>query len=208
MRRRNVCLERLALVIAGAIFLGCGCSGKPGRIRPPDVDPESAAGAAFQQLDTDADGQLDDEELTNAPGLASVKKAYDGNGDGTLAQDEVAAGIRRWAEGESGAIAVAYLVQLNGRALPEAEVKAIPEPFLGDAVKPAAGADGYLGVAPEDRPANAPNLPLVLPGLYRIEITHPSIAIPAKYNTKTTLGLEVSSAMRSDQAVVWALSGK
>jgi hypothetical protein len=29
-------------------------------------------------------------------------------------------------------------------------------------------------------------------GLYRVEITHDSVTIPDKYNTATTLGLEVS----------------
>ena len=30
------------------------------------------------------------------------------------------------------------------------------------------------------------------PGLYRVEITHPTVTLPAKYNTETTLGREVS----------------
>src|SRR5262249_29879376 len=153
-------------------------------------------------------GQLSDDELREAPGLAAVKSAYDSDHNGTLSKVEVADGIRRWAKGDSGAVAVAYIVQLDGRALPTAQVKAIPEPFLGDIVKPATGQNGYLAVAPEDRPRNAPKLPLMMPGLYRIEITHSSVAIPAKYNSKTTLGLEVSSALRADQAIVWALTSK
>src|SRR5687768_619932 len=151
----------------------CGCSGRPGRVQPPDVDADDAAQAAIEQLDKNGDGQLADAELQGAPGLAAVKDRYDADRGGSLSQEEIAGGIRRWSEGQVGAAAVAYAVQLDGRALPGAQVKAIPEPFLGDAIKPAAGVDGYLAVAPEDRPANAPKLPLILPGLYRIEITHP-----------------------------------
>ncbi len=208
MRHQIKVEKRLALIMSALIVLASGCSRGPGRIKPPDVDADSAADAAFQQLDANQDGQLNDDELKAAPGLAAVKTTYDQDHNGTLARNEVAQGIRRWTEGSSGAVAVSYVVQLDGRALPTAQVRAVPEPFLGDAVKPATGAEGYLAVAPQDRPPNAPNLPLMLPGLYRIEITHPSIAIPAKYNAKTTLGLEVSSDLRTDQAVLWALTSK
>ena len=73
----------------------------------------------------------------------------------------------------------------------------IPEDFFGGAIKPATGTSGpggrgYLGVAPEDLPENTTSLPLTQPGLYRVEITHPSVRIPAKYNTETTLGIEVA----------------
>jgi hypothetical protein len=172
------------------------------------VDADAAAQAAIEQLDKNGDGQLDDAELQGAPGLAAVKDRYDADRSLSLSLVEIADGIRRWSEGQVGAAAVAYAVQLDGRALPGAQVKAIPEPFLGDAIKPAAGSDGYLAVAPEHRPANAPKLPLILPGLYRIEITHPSAVIPARYNTQTTLGLEVSAELRLDQAIVWALKSR
>jgi hypothetical protein len=191
-----------------ALFTWCGCSRGPGRIKPPSVNPASATQAAFEQLDKNQDGQLGDDELKAAPGLAAAKAAYDADHNGTLSKEEVEAGIRRWAEGNSGAIAVPYTVQLDGRPLPKAQVKAIPEPFLGDAIKPASGVNGYLAVAPEDRPPNAPKLPLMIPGLYRIEITDPAAKIPSKYNTQTTLGLEVSGAMPLDQAVVWALTSR
>jgi hypothetical protein len=199
------CSPKFALGASLALLTCGGCSRGPGRIKPPSVNPASAAQAAFEQLDKNQDGQINDEELKSAPGLAAAKVAYDADQNGMLAKDEVESGIRRWAEGNSGAIAVPYIVQMDGRPLPNAQVKAIPEPFLGDALKPATGINGYLAVAPEDRPPNAPKLPMMIPGLYRIEITDPLMKIPAKYNSQTTLGLEVSSAMPLDQAVVWAL---
>jgi hypothetical protein len=51
----------------------------------------------------------------------------------------------------------------------------------------------------EHRPKNAPHVTgLIRPGLYRVEITHPSIPVPARYNTETTLGAEVSEASLSN----------
>jgi hypothetical protein len=196
------------LIIITVLLAPPGCSGRPGRIRPPDVDADEAAEAAIDQLDKDGDGQLNAAELQEAAGLAAVKDRYDADGNGLVSLEEVAAGIRRWSEGQVGAAAVAYSVQLDGRPLPGAQVEAVPEPFLRDAIKPAKGLEGYLAVAPEDRPPNSPNMPLIMPGLYRIKITHPSVSVPAKYNTHTTLGLEVSAETRADQAIVWALTTK
>lgn len=196
------------LIMTNMLVALAGCSSGPSRVQPPSVNADAAAAKAIEQLDANADGELSDAELQAAPGLLAAKERYDADRSGALSQEEITAGIRRWSEGQLGAAALAYAVQLDGRPLPGAQVKAIPEPFLGDAIKPAVGIDGYLAVAPEDRPKNAPKLPLILPGLYRIEITHPTAKIPAKYNSQTTLGLEVSADLRFDQTFVWALKNK
>ena len=57
-------------------------------------------------------------------------------------------------------------------------------------------------MAAEDRPRNAPNIPLMQPGLYHVEITHPSTKIPAKYNTQTTLGIEITSGNPGPEGAV------
>jgi hypothetical protein len=93
-------------------------------------------------------------------------------------------------------------------------VKLTPAPYLGDAVKPAQGVTdasgtGVFNMAAEDRPANAPkNLAVMQPGLYRVEITHPTIEVPAKFNTKSTLGLEAARAGQNPAGVTWSLSSK
>jgi hypothetical protein len=50
-------------------------------------------------------------------------------------------------------------------------------------------------LAPEDMPKNFPNarIPVMRPGLYLVEVTHPQLKIPPQYNTQTTLGKEVFS---------------
>lgn len=78
-------------------------------------------------------------------------------------------------------------------------------------MKPAAGRSttggrGVLGMAPEDAPADGPKMPIVQPGLYRVEITHPSVKLPAKYNSTTAFGLEVANYTLTPAGVVWELS--
>lgn len=49
-----------------------------------------------------------------------------------------------------------------------------------------------LAIDKSNLPADLQNLRGVQQGMYRVEITHPAVAIPAKYNSVTTLGVEVS----------------
>ena len=190
-----------------------GCSGRPGTIRPADVDAAAAAQKAIELYDKSGDGQLAKDEWSSSPALSAVATNYDKNGDGTLLEDEVASGIDAWKQSGVGARVVPFTVQWNGRRLVGAKVLLVPAPFLDDVLKPAngeagPGGAGQLGLAPEDRPRNAPNIPLMQPGLYHVEITHPSTKIPAKYNTSTTLGIEITSGNPGPDGIVWALSSK
>ena len=197
-------------MVLGAL-VASGCSGRPGRLAPPKVDPDVSAVAAIEQYDRNQDGRLGADELAECPGLAHVLPRYDTDGNGSLTSEEIAAGMRGWAEGKMGATPWPFRITFNGRALEGAHIKLIPEPFLGGVIKQASGESsqagrGALGMAPEDLPANAPRRPLVQPGLYRVEITHPSVSIPARYNIKTTLGLEVASYTITPAGAVWELT--
>ncbi len=86
-------------------------------------------------------------------------------------------------------------MRLNGRPLAEAEVKLVPEKYLGDEITTAWGKTTPSGIASmdirdEDSPATEQGLRGVHCGTYKIEINHPTLKIPAKYNTETTLGYE------------------
>jgi hypothetical protein len=190
-----------------------GCSSRPSAIRPPSIDPDDAAATAIEMYDRSGDGSLSKDEWSQAPELAAVAAQYDTTGDGALAADEIAEGIRIWQEGPVGARAVSFKVSFNGRALPGATVRLIPAEYLDDAVKGASGQSGQGGsgklrLAPEDLPENAPNMALMQPGLYRVEITHPSVRIPEKYNSQTTLGIEISGSNPGPQGITWHLSAK
>jgi hypothetical protein len=69
---------------------------------------------------------------------------------------------------------------------------------LQDSIPEASGVTDQSGLAtislkPTDLPEGAPtNLPLMRPGLYSVQVTHDSLAVPDQYNAKTNLGKEVS----------------
>ena len=202
------------LVVIGTAVLLAGCSGAPGRISTPAVDAQDAARQAIELHDRDDDGQLNSEELTASPPLVDAMVAYDTNDDGMLSQEELVAGIESWGGRGVGATVLPFTLRLDGRPLAGANVKLVPAPFLGNAVSPATGVSdeagsGSLDIDAENRPANVPkNLPVVQPGLYLVEITHPSIAIPEIYNTSTTLGIEAGIAGQNPAGVVWELSSR
>ena len=194
-----------------ALLWAVGCNSRPGAIRPPSLDPADAAEAAIELYDASDDGMLSKEEWSLSPELTAVVERYDTNSDASLTDEEIAEGIRGWQEGPVGVRAVLFRVSFAGRPLSGATVKLVPASFLGDAIKPATGeanqaGAGKLGVAPEDLPRNAPKMKLAQPGLYHVEITHPKIKIPEKYNTKSTLGVEISGAYPGVEGIVWNLT--
>lgn len=199
--------------LAVLVLLAAGCSGRPGAIRPPDVDADGAAAQAVELHDRNGDGRLSKEEWSASPELVAVAPAYDTNGDGNLDLDEITNGFAGWAQSGVGARAVPFVIVWNGRPLAGATVRLVPAPYFDDALKGAAGeagpgGAGQLNMAPEDRPPNAPDIPLMQPGLYRVEITHPSVKLPEKYNSGTTLGIEISAINPGPQGITWSLSAK
>jgi hypothetical protein len=169
-----------------------GCGGLS-EVKPPQVNADVAAAAAIEAYDENSDGMLSEAELAKLPAL--TLKSADKDGDGQVSAAEIATRIRLWSEGETGIMSFYCTVTLDGRPLEGAEVKLDPEPFLGDAVKPASGVtrpDGaILKIDPTLLPEEDRYLRGVQPGLYKVRITHPSQKIPPRYNTATTLGQEI-----------------
>lgn len=196
-----------------AMVMVAGCSGRPGALLPPKVNANSAASAAVEQFDRNGDGQLAKDEWAASPELAAVVERYDTDKDGILTSAEIAAGLGAWQNSGMGMRTVPFSVRLNGQPLAGAQVRLVPAPFLGGNVKEASGETsqggaGSMDLKPDDKPSNAPKMALMQAGLYRVEITHPTAKIPAKYNTATTLGIEITSGNPGTQGVVWSLSTK
>lgn len=204
-------LTSFALSTSCIWLVGCG---GPGRIATPDIDPHESTDAAFELYDVDTDGQLTFEELQSCPSLVDAMPAYDSNSDDMLTRPELVEGLQSWINRGIGAMAVPFTVKLDGRPVDGAKVNLVPAEFLDGAIQPASGtADergaGALKMPAENRPSNIPkHLPVMQPGLYRVEITHPSIEIPARYNRETTLGLEAGLAGQNPNGVVWELRSK
>ena len=172
-------------------FLAVGC----GKVKSYLVDPVVSSTAAIEQYDKSGDELLDEGELKACPALLGALRAYDSSKDKKLSREEIGAQIKDMYERGSGLTAIACTVSLDGSPLSGATVKFIPEAFLGSEIKPAQGVTNPSGYAPmaiaaEELPKELRRHSFLRVGIYRVEITHPTKKIPAKYNTQTELGFE------------------
>jgi hypothetical protein len=207
--------RNMLFTVAGLLAL-TGCSGRPPRVHPPTIDPDQAAAAALQEYDTDGDGALAADELDRVPGIKRALTRYDLNGDQRVTADELARRVKKWSESRVGiGSPFGLTVKLDGRPLEGATVRLVPERFLGPAVKAGVGTTDqhgvvYVVIPEEDLPTNQKDLKGVQLALYKIEITHPTKSIPARYNTETTLGQDIAyeTLMTTARDLVLELSSR
>lgn len=170
---------------------------------------------ALAALDANKDGFLDYNELAKAPGLraavAKIKNLSQFRGPvpseselqgAKINAAEIDARIQQWKEHGTGRISVpcrVYRVNKKGgkgssQPIAQAEVKFVPESFLGPGLSTGIGTTDKNGTAMISQPSRGGDDPAVgmCPGYYRVEITKGS-EIPAKYNKDTILGVEVAS---------------
>ena len=206
---------RLGFSLVGMVALtvsGCG-GGSQSAVRPMEIAGDAGT-QAVAKFDANKDGVLDYDELAKAPGLragvAKIKKlaqirqsapAESELQSAKISAEEIDARIKEWKALGTGRITVpchVYRVNKqggNGRAQPleGAEVKFVPESFLGPALTVGTGttdAKGQAMVSQPSRGGDDPNVGMC-PGYYRVEITKGS-EIPEKYNTATILGEEIA----------------
>lgn len=79
----------------------------------------------------------------------------------------------------------------------------IPEEYFQNSFQPATGETNRKGIASmaipaEFLPSDLPHLRVMHQGLYRVEVTHPSIDLDAKYNSDSELGVMVSFEVGQD----------
>ncbi len=190
-------LSIVSVVFVAAISLGC--SSGPTAVEVPAIDSETVAMEVMTLYDKDGDGFLNSDELSSCPSLldASKKPRVDKDRDQRLSKGEFIERLEAWTNGGVGVSYLACSITKEGRPLNGAQIKLIPEAFLGEAIQPAEGTtdasgSAMLGIDKSNLPAALQNLRGVQQGLYRVEITHPSVQLPPKYNSATILGLEVS----------------
>jgi hypothetical protein len=164
------------------------------------VDPERSAAKAIELYDANRDGALDESELAACPPLAAALSAYDANADGKLTEQEIAERLTRLFAGPA-LVELSCNVTLDGRALPDAEMKFRPAEMLTGAVHSAQAVTDVHGharptIGKELLPEDYQTSSLLNPGLYTVEITHREKDIPAPYNEASTLGFEVDPAAR------------
>ncbi len=139
------------------------------------------------------DGKLSGAELDNCPGLKAAIGQINPSGAGEITAAKIAARIRAWQASKLARMSLSCTILHNGQPLEGAEVRFVPEKFLGDNIPTAVGKTDRNGTAALSMPTNGPNDPPgVAPGFYRVEITKAGANIPAKYNTSTVFGQEVA----------------
>jgi hypothetical protein len=182
-RPRVVLLPSILALLATAFS---GCDGRPARISPPKVKPAVAAAAAMSLYDVNQDGAISGDELDKCPSLRTIAK------DGKVTADMIASYFDRWQKAMVGRVNVSVIIQHNGRPLPKASVKLVPEKFMGAGITLGTGMTNEFGGAGVSVPTADPSVPTgMTPGFYRLEVAKDGESIPAKYNTETTLGLAI-----------------
>ncbi|MDX1945656.1 MAG: hypothetical protein SFU86_09610 [Pirellulaceae bacterium] len=181
------------LVVGGLLALWAGCGGAP-QSDLPTYHPSAAASKALAEFDRNNDGLLDAAELDQSPGLKSAVPRIDKNGDQKLSAGEISERVAYYRDTRTGFMGVPLTITLSGQPLRGAEVMLTPESCLVDEIQAATGTTGVVGVVAPKIPAS--EFSGVSPGVYRLSISLKDPAgketLPGKYNTATTLGLEVA----------------
>ena len=163
----------------------------------------------MEEYDANQDDCLDDAELAAMPGVLKYKDKYDVDQDGCVSQAEMAQRIESWSHQGVGLRTLLIEVLLDGRPLPDAEVRMIPEKYLGDGPKLATGkTDGgggaKMSVDPQYLPEDLRQARMrgVFAGTYRIAVTHPRVKLPEKYTEGVVLGDEVARDTIGDRILL------
>ena len=176
----------------GALVINFGaCFNKMPRLHPPRYNAAKVAKAAVEQYDSNTDGVIDAKELKNAPSIRFAADRIDGDGDGKITEGEFANFVQeKWLDSGAGGMRIKCAVTMDGVDLADAKVTFEPEEFLGGVVGAATGRTDMDGFTPISDPTIVQGG--VRPGLYLVRITIDDGKVPAKYNTETTLGVEVA----------------
>jgi hypothetical protein len=169
-----------------------GCGGPA--VTVPKYDAERITAAAFELYDKNKDGKLDAEELKACPALAEALANIDKNKDKCIDVAELRERVEGIAKSKTGLVGVRLRIKYGGRPLGGATVNLVPEKFMGDAVKPANGVSDAGGSVTFQIAGTL--LQGVSEGYYRVQIESPTEKLPAKYNSDTMLGKEITSRMR------------
>jgi len=185
---------------------GCSSSTTPEVHSQASFDADALTAAAFAEYDRDKNGVLEGAELDACPSLKWALAGIDTNGDKKISTAELKARFEGYAAANAGTVSVPVSVTLDGAPLADATVQFVPESFMGNTIKEATGKTGAEGSVTTFT-SDGKQYPGLQPGLYRIKVTADGKNVPARYNSQTTLGAEVSGA-RGARPLVFALTGK
>ncbi len=169
------------ILLLGVVVASLGCPRGPKRVLPPPINAYAAGQKAIELFDANKDGVISGKELDKCPGLkaactatAMAPPTVDPARTGRITAEMITDRIKSWQASRLGRMSLRCMVKHNGEPLQGADVKFVPEPFLGPYMKTASGVTDQNGVAmlsiPPDVEGGPPGVP---PGFYRVEITKP-----------------------------------
>ena len=187
----------LALFCCVLVLIGCG---PRKQVELTTFDAAAVTAQAMQQLDADADGQLNNTELKQAPGLRRSRRDIDSDRDGRISAAELQARFQSYIDQRLAILPYPIEVRLRGAPLTDATIELTPESFLEGVIEPATGKTDQYGVA---RPSIELDDEIARrgttgfrSGVYRVKVSKKDGSgdelMPAKYNTDSNLGLEVN----------------
>ena len=180
---------KLALPPIVTLLVAAGCG--PEAVPEASFSPSDIGSAAISQYDTDGDQKLSKTELKACPAILSSLEAYDQNSDDKVDASEIQARLEPFLTKGISYMAQSCIVTFRNQPLPDATVVLEPEEFMGPTVLSAEGiADRKGGVSFDAGQGYGACI-----GVFKVRVTHPDKQIPAKYNTETTLGLEVDPTL-------------
>ena len=203
-RKRENVRPTAILLIGFVLTAAIGCSGRPARVLPADIDYEKSASAAISTLDVDGDGVLKQDELSNCPALAIAFGRVDSDQSGSLSEDEITDYLMRMQESGVAMVSWTLRIMLDGEPIEGATVVLEPAEFLKPAILPAEGVTDARGlvtlaVAKEHRPA--PNAKVLHCGIYNVLVSKRNGGqeiIPERYTAEPSFGVEVRPEGQAD----------
>jgi hypothetical protein len=137
----------------------------------------------------------------STPALAAARDSFDIDADNRISEEELINGLTLMFGSQTVLTEMTCFVTFNGRPLAGATVRLRPIKMLGDALPPAEGVTDRRGsvrptINADLLPEDFKQRPLLYPGLYHVEITHPVTQIASRYNTASVIGCMVDPAAR------------
>ncbi|WP_145059104.1 EF-hand domain-containing protein [Adhaeretor mobilis] len=180
------------------VVIATGCSSGPSRVDAPEVVPDEVAQNLMDQYDENSDGSLSDDEVSNCPAIASSKRKYDQDGNGSIDKQEISRRLTNIYSDRIGIFQLHANVMLDGRPLRNALITLVPEQSMEASLAPATGTTDHngravLGLSESDTPSELRGIVRgVQTGLYRIRVTSDKESLGDDIENGTVLGEEIT----------------
>lgn len=151
------------LVVGCFVLVGCSRT-----LVPITYEPSKSAELALTAYDTNQDGKIAGPELDASPALKSALDRMDTDGDGALTADEISERMSAYKTMSQYIVPELHILR-RGKPVTGAEIVVELESFMGEGLPSFTGTTNPGGtVVPESESADLLGLPL---GLYKVEVT-------------------------------------